>query len=125
MTRPEGSSSSLFGAVLTALAAPVAVVNGYLAVLTAAAFARRSVAPQLADPGRVPHRLIVLIPAHDEAAIIGSTIESMLGQDYPAERFEVHVVADNCTDATADVVRRHGGCVHERADLVRPGKGPA
>ena len=36
---------------------------------------------------------------------IGASLEAL---DYPAELVCAHVVADNCTDATATIVRAHG-----------------
>src|SRR3954447_11900597 len=53
-----------------------------------------------------PLRLTVLVPAHNETLTIGATLESLWGQARPPER--VVVVADNCTDDTADVARRGG-----------------
>jgi cellulose synthase/poly-beta-1,6-N-acetylglucosamine synthase-like glycosyltransferase len=68
---------------------------------------------------------VVLIPAHNEAASIGETLTSLVDQTYPAERFTVHVVADNCTDATARIAAQAGARVHERHDDSDRGKGPA
>jgi cellulose synthase/poly-beta-1,6-N-acetylglucosamine synthase-like glycosyltransferase len=48
----------------------------------------------------------VLIPAHDEEAVLGLTLESLRHQRRQPDR--VLVIADNCTDATVDVARRHG-----------------
>jgi cellulose synthase/poly-beta-1,6-N-acetylglucosamine synthase-like glycosyltransferase len=109
---------------LAALAAAgfVAVLNGYLALLTAAAASRRT---RRSTASGTTHRLAVLIPAHDEERTIAATIDSAVNQDYPRQRPAVHVVADNCTDATAEIARRHGAHVHERHDLAAPGKGPA
>jgi cellulose synthase/poly-beta-1,6-N-acetylglucosamine synthase-like glycosyltransferase len=101
-----------------------AVLNGYLAAVTASAALRRRRQPAAPTP-EPTHRLAVLIPAHDEERIIGSTIDSVVGQDYPAHLREVHVVADNCTDGTAEVARLNGATVHERHDPADPGKGPA
>jgi len=53
-----------------------------------------------------PVTVTVLIPAHDEAASIGATLESLAAQDPAPNR--VIVVADNCTDATEAVARGHG-----------------
>ena len=47
----------------------------------------------------------MLIPAHDEEAILGLTLESLAKQTRRPDR--VVVVADNCTDATVDVARAH------------------
>jgi 1,2-diacylglycerol 3-beta-glucosyltransferase len=45
--------------------------------------------------------------------------------DYPAELFAVHVVADNCSDRTAEFGRQGGAIVHERFDKTLKGKGYA
>ena len=106
--------------------AALSVVVGYLFVLTAAATAgvmrKRPRTPVDEAP---QHRFAVLVPAHDEEASIGATLRSLRALDYPEELVDVHVVADNCTDGTADVVRAHGFEVHERAAADDPGKGPA
>lgn len=51
-------------------------------------------------------RLVVLIPAHDEAENIGETLVALTRQSRRPDR--VIVVADNCTDDTAVIARRHG-----------------
>lgn len=48
----------------------------------------------------------VLIPARNEASIIGKTIESLLRQSYA--NFELLILDDNSTDDTATVVREYG-----------------
>jgi 1,2-diacylglycerol 3-beta-glucosyltransferase len=102
------------------------VLTGYLAVLTAAATRQRSQQPrEQAAPARSQRRFAILVPAHNEEAVIGRTLDSFRHLDYPADQFQVHVVADNCTDRTDDVVRRRGFNVHVRIDPAEPGKGPA
>jgi len=63
----------------------------------------------------------ILIPAHDEAVVIAATLGSILPQ--LAEGDRVLVVADNCSDETAAIARKHGAEVVERFDLERRGKG--
>lgn len=53
-----------------------------------------------------PVTVTVLIPAHDEAASIGATLTSLRAQQPPPDR--VIVVADNCTDSTAEIAVAHG-----------------
>jgi hypothetical protein len=65
----------------------------------------------------------VLIPAHNEATTIEQAVRSLSAQNYPTDRFAVHVVADNCTDETAARARAAGARVHERHDTVQRGKG--
>jgi cellulose synthase/poly-beta-1,6-N-acetylglucosamine synthase-like glycosyltransferase len=68
-------------------------------------------------------RLVVLIPAHNEAVGISMTLETLLPQI--AAPTDILVVADNCTDATASVARTFGVTVIERQDSERIGKGYA
>ncbi|MGH3610859.1 MAG: glycosyltransferase, partial [Pseudonocardiaceae bacterium] len=62
-------------------------------------------------------RLVVVIPAHDEELEIAATLKSVLASDYSPERRRVLVLADNCSDRTADVARAEGVEVWERSDL--------
>ncbi len=105
-------------AVLTAVNVSTA---GYLGLLTLAGV-RRPGSPTVGDRTT---RFAIVVPAHDEAAVISDTLRSFDTLDYPRAAYDVHVVADNCTDTTAEIVREHGWHVHERHDLGDPGKGPA
>ncbi len=67
----------------------------------------------------------VIICARNEEAVIGQLLESIKKQDYPAELIKIFLVADNCTDRTADVGREHGATVLERNNLQLVGKGYA
>jgi cellulose synthase/poly-beta-1,6-N-acetylglucosamine synthase-like glycosyltransferase len=67
-------------------------------------------------------RLRVVVPAHNEAAVIGSLLSDLAGQDYPAARVRVVVIADRCTDDTVRAVQ--DAEVVERRDGP-DGKGPA
>jgi len=60
-------------------------------------------------------RVVVVVPAHNEAAVIERLLQSLVGQTYEAELLETHVVADRCTDGTAEIARQYA-TVHERAD---------
>ena len=64
---------------------------------------------------------VIVIPAHDEAEVIGKTLQSLKAA--LGEGMRVLVVADNCTDATADLAREQGVEVVERADVQDRGKG--
>lgn len=68
-------------------------------------------------------RFGVLIAAHNEEQVIGPLIDSLMMQRYPRSLFNIHVIADNCTDHTADVAIRHGAMVHRRTDQEHRGKG--
>ena len=71
------------------------------------------------------HRYAILISAKNEENVIPHLIHSIMAQDYPKELFQVFVVADNCSDRTAEVARQAGACVYERFDTTQLGKGYA
>lgn len=68
---------------------------------------------------------MIVIPAHNEVKVIGDTVERMQAIDYPADLYSIHVVADHCSDGTAQAARRAGAIVHERNENPRSGKGAA
>jgi cellulose synthase/poly-beta-1,6-N-acetylglucosamine synthase-like glycosyltransferase len=70
-------------------------------------------------------RFALLIPAHNESAVIGSTVENLLAIDYPHERFDILVIADHCDDATAETARQAGAICYERNKGDRGRKGYA
>ncbi|UVL64473.1 glycosyltransferase family 2 protein [Pseudomonas sp. B21-031] len=72
--------------------------------------------------GRRP-RVAVLVPAHNEALIIRSTLASVAPQLLAHDR--LLVVADNCTDDTAQLARSAGAEVVERDNDLLRGKGYA
>ena len=78
-------------------------------------------------PHREPvmHRIAVLIAARNEQAVIGNLIDSIRAQDYPADKVDVFVVADNCTDLTGTVAGAHGATVYFRSSTAQVGKGYA
>ncbi len=49
----------------------------------------------------------VIVVAYNEAARIEAKIETLLAQDYPADRLRVVVACDGSTDATAAIVRSY------------------
>ena len=68
-------------------------------------------------------RFCVIIPAHNEERVVGPLVDSLMAQQYPRHLFDVHVIADNCTDHTVQVARRHGAIAHIRRDTEKLGKG--
>ena len=71
------------------------------------------------------HRFAVLISARNESAVIGNLIHSIKVQNYPQELIDVFVVADNCTDNTAEIAQEAGAIVFRRNNLEQVGKGYA
>jgi cellulose synthase/poly-beta-1,6-N-acetylglucosamine synthase-like glycosyltransferase len=74
------------------------------------------------DPPKEAQRLLFLIPAHDEEEMIGDCVRSLRGMTYPADRIRIVVIADNCSDHTAQRARQAGAEVLERHDLSQRGK---
>jgi cellulose synthase/poly-beta-1,6-N-acetylglucosamine synthase-like glycosyltransferase len=122
-----GERRSSLGAVMLLIPQTMlALLAGYQLLLAAIARRRHARgAGRTVVPAQASHRFAILVPAHDEELLIASTVESMRRLDYPDELFAIHVVADNCSDATADIARRAGANVHERHAPENPGKGPA
>jgi len=100
---------------------PLALMVLYLDVLTVAAvFGRRT-------PVTVPPRcrFAFLVPAHNEEKQLPRLLDSIALIDYPRELYEIHVIADNCSDRTALIAASAGATVHERRDEQLRGKGYA
>ena len=62
------------------------------------------------------HKFMAILPAHNEEKVIGNLIDSLNNQDYDKELLDIYVIADNCTDKTAEIAREHGAIVYERFD---------
>ena len=71
------------------------------------------------------HRYAILIAARNEEAVIGHLLHSIAQQTYDSALIQVFVVADNCTDRTAQVCRQAGATVWERQNTEQVGKGYA
>lgn len=114
---PRCGASVTAGVAVALTTAPTA----YLGALTIASLIpRRNL---VVETGQ--QKFAILIPAHNEAAVIGRAMAALKAIDYPTDQFNVHIVADNCTDDTAQIVRAAGFDVHERIDPDDPGKGAA
>lgn len=110
--------SGLVGLAGVLLAIPVAV----LAAEVAAAHRRRARPSPHALPFDRPP-LAVVVPAHDEERDLGAALDSIRAQLRPGDRLVV--VADNCTDRTAEIAGRAGAEVVERRNPFARGKGYA
>ncbi len=71
------------------------------------------------------NRYAVLICARNEEEVIDDLIASIGEQTYPGDLIDTFVMADNCTDGTAEAARRAGAEVFERNDSNKVGKGYA
>lgn len=104
--------------LLFVLGLPVVAACGYLLLLTL-------LSADKAAPPRVAPRLKfdIIVPAHNEEAGIARTVTNLSALDYPAALRRILVVADNCSDATADRAREAGATVLVRHDTEKRGKG--
>ncbi|MCU0762418.1 MAG: glycosyltransferase family 2 protein [Hydrogenophaga sp.] len=113
---------TLLNALLLLAGLPLLFLVGVLAVqaLASVLLPRGRCASAPAAPGP---RFVVLMPAHDEEAIIAAGVAATLAE-LPAQG-RLLVVADNCSDGTAAVARTAGAEVTERHDARLRGKGYA
>jgi exopolysaccharide biosynthesis WecB/TagA/CpsF family protein len=113
--------------LLVALAAVLLVPVGVLcaeclaALLPARQPRRRTARHHDLEHSRRAARLAVLIPAHNEEAVLGATLLTLAPQLRDGDR--LIVVADNCDDHTAQIARSFGATVLERTDSFNRGKG--
>lgn len=71
------------------------------------------------------HKFAIVIAARNEEVVIGNLIDSIKKQDYPKELLTTFVVADNCTDKTAQIARSKGCICYERFNDEKRTKGYA
>jgi cellulose synthase/poly-beta-1,6-N-acetylglucosamine synthase-like glycosyltransferase len=103
--------------VIVAILAPIVLLTAFFAL---EAFAGMSaLRSSFAADG--PAKGVVVIPAHDEEAVIGCTVGDLVRE--AGKHVPILVVADNCTDGTAAAARAAGATVVVRDDRERRGKG--
>ena len=107
----------ILAGVAALIGVPIAI---FFLECVAALWPRRAASVSAPAPAKP---VAVLIPAHNEESGIGETLRGVRSQTQPGDR--VVVVADNCSDATAERGRAEGAEVLERRDAERRGKGYA
>ncbi|MGB7605965.1 MAG: glycosyltransferase family 2 protein, partial [Lutisporaceae bacterium] len=70
-------------------------------------------------------RFAIFIPAYNEEIVISSIVENLENVNYPKELYDVYVIADNCSDKTADSAASAGAKVLVRVNKKDRGKGHA
>lgn len=68
-------------------------------------------------------RVAIVVPAWNEGAVIGASIDRLMGLDYPREALRIFVVDDASTDSTPDVVRAKEQLYPGNVVLLRRDKG--
>jgi len=106
--------------LLFLLAAPVWLLTAFFAVQVMAGL-RRDPAGELPATGALD--AVIVVPACNEGALISDTVKRL--KKAGGEKMRLVVVADNCSDQTAELARLAGAQVIERNDPARRGKGYA
>lgn len=70
-------------------------------------------------------KFALFIPAHNEEVVIQDIVENLGHLNYPKDCYDIFVIADNCTDSTAEVAANAGAKVLERFNTEKRGKGHA
>jgi cellulose synthase/poly-beta-1,6-N-acetylglucosamine synthase-like glycosyltransferase len=112
--------TSMANLILLALALPATAASLYLLLFTLLSHAPPA---SLRSSRRL--RFDVIVPAHNEATVLEGVITSLRQLDWPADGFRILVVADNCTDTTAELARAAGAEVLVHHDANHRGKGHA
>ena len=96
--------------ITAVLSAWLMIMLVYQMFLTVFGFKRKTKDYADHDPAS---RFLVLVPAHNEEAVIGDMIDNLNRMDYPRELYDFYIIADNCTDGTAEKARSLGAKVIE------------
>ncbi len=72
---------------------------------------------------KIKHKYAIIIPARNEEIVIGKLIDNIKSQRYPQGLLDIYLLADNCTDDTAQIGRSKGVHVYERFNSNLIGKG--
>jgi len=111
--------STIAGIITLLIAVPICIGSGYLLfILVSAATAPKRKGSSSARTS--PLSATVVIPAHNEEDVILATLQSLAAVQPP---LPVVVIADNCTDRTAQLARDAGATVIERQNKDERGKG--
>ncbi len=110
----------LLEAAVLVVAVPVLAACGYLLLLTL--LSKRPAPPASGAPTL---KFDVVVPAHNEEEGITRTVANLSAMDWPGPFRRIVVVADNCTDKTAERAREAGATVLVRNDPTLRGKGYA
>lgn len=80
---------------------------------------------KMKDVTNKEHSYALIVAAHNEETVISQMVKSLNQLDYNRDKYEVFVIADNCTDNTAKYAREAGAQVFERFNDTLKGKGHA
>ena len=89
--------------IVFVLSIPLCLYAVYFGVVALFGLRKKLPAAPQAKPEK---RFALVVAARNEAAVIGHLVDSLYGQDYPRELYEVIVAPNNCTDDTEQAARR-------------------
>ena len=110
----KGPRRLILPAALWITAIPATAASAYLLLLT---LLSARLPPRPASERKL--RFDVIVPAHNEHAVIANIIASLQQLDWPKDRYRIVVVADNCTDDTVAIATAAGAHVHARECTCR------
>ena len=113
----------VFQTITAVMAASVSIIFFYQVAYLFVPFLLRKKRGKRGIPEE--HTYAILIAARNEEKVIGHLLDSIRNQKYPGEKITTFVVADNCTDSTAEIARQAGAVVYERFNKEQVGKGYA
>ena len=110
--------SSLIALAATIIVAPQVI---WLAIILISCLTKKKERPAPPEHFSKEYNFKILVPAHNEEAVIGPCIESLKSIRY--RNVTITIIADNCSDRTAQIARYHGVDVWERQSDSRKSKG--
>jgi hypothetical protein len=100
----------------------IVIISNYYFILSLFGMFKSRKKRELSQPKT---KFAAIVAAHNEEQVITGIIDSLKQVDYPKELLDIYIVADNCTDRTAEIARGMGSDinVYERRDTSIKGKG--
>ncbi|MEG2021390.1 MAG: glycosyltransferase family 2 protein [Oscillospiraceae bacterium] len=101
--------------VLFAVSVPLTIYGIYFVIMAMLSFKKHKQYPNAAPKTR----FALVVAARNEEAVISKLVDSLNGQDYPKELFEVIVAPNNCSDNTEKEAAAHGARIFKHSGKVR------
>ena len=102
--------------IVFVLSIPLCLYAVYFGVVALFGLRKKLPAAPQAKPEK---RFALVVAARNEAAVIGHLVDSLYGQDYPRELYEVIVAPNNCTDDTEAVAAGRGARIFCPEGVIR------
>jgi cellulose synthase/poly-beta-1,6-N-acetylglucosamine synthase-like glycosyltransferase len=109
----------MFATITNALQIGILVWYGYWLIISLFGFGKAK-AMEMRDP---KSRFLILVPAHNEEAVIADLLDNLNQLDYPKHLYDVCLIADNCSDGTAAIGYAKGVTVLEHTYMPGEPKG--